>query len=955
MKRLTAILIGINDYPSKPLNQCVNDVTKVERYLKSLNKHFEEIKITKLINKEARKKNIVSTIKKQFITNDNIGTAVLYYSGHGAQEINNGLFPGEFDGLLECMVCSYEDEETEDFLLADKELRFLFSKIKDSVNLLTIFDSCHSGDLMRNAFEAEAENENRKRLSKSFANRAYKDFIFSQEFPDPQIFKTERLEKLIPAKNHIHIAACLSSESSWEDKDGGVFTRYLLAYLNTRDSAVSYFDIARHSKISLKEITKKQQTPIVEVIGKGLINKYSNWLGLDIKSQQSNKLIYNKKLGWHYTQGLLMGIKSGADIEIELDTGEKHIAKVVSADLDHALIEDPFVSGIALKYEREYKAFCICNTYNNLSLSISNIDNDIESEKKLIKIIKSNAAVQLVSTAEASFEYVIFNQCIYPTKVNNPFRPLCEQINLLDQEDFKSEVDIQISHMQKWNHFESLSNPGSFEQLPLSIELDEKADGSWRTVNFANESIELSANQNNNEVWYTNLKLRLKNISTETIFVACLTLDENFEIGAGPFNGQVIELQPNKSKELFEDLSSIPFAFPKYKEVYNWKENSVQLKFIVSNTGNFENFIEEALQAPLDEPLLIASNRGAKSSLGSSDLLVRKDRWDVITSRLKLSNPRYNIVSDSLKKNWSQYIENELLAPFIAKLYFENKSAGFDIEAYSLENAEAVGEKDVASFALGIVNSLDDKRRLRKFKRAKKALPAAPIIVAEGDSWFLFPFLVKDTLDYVMESFPCRSLAKAGAELQSYKNSGKLLKEIEALKPKYVMISGGGNDVVGSEVRHILKANVASGQNAENYLKIEVYKEKRARLMELYTYFFKEISIHQSVKQVFVHGYAPIKASYNDPKVIKKGWVNKYMIEAGMNNDEDRNKLIHYLVDNFNEDLAELASKYDRITYIDMRNEIGPNQWYDEIHPSDEGFQKIADKFVKAIKICESS
>jgi hypothetical protein len=158
--------------------------------------------------------------------------------------------------------------------LADKELRYLFSKLKSNPHLITIFDACHSGDIVR-AFHMNGDKDGRiKRLSGAFEARPADAFIFSKDAKVKVQNAGNTKTYSIPTKNHIHLGACLSSESSWEDDKGGVFTRYLLELLKATKGNLTYLDISRWAKISLKNVTKKTQTPMITV-GRGKLNAYS--------------------------------------------------------------------------------------------------------------------------------------------------------------------------------------------------------------------------------------------------------------------------------------------------------------------------------------------------------------------------------------------------------------------------------------------------------------------------------------------------------------------------------------------------------------------------------------------------------------------------------------------------------------------------------------------------------
>ncbi|MFT5748070.1 MAG: hypothetical protein ACI9XO_001117 [Paraglaciecola sp.] len=315
--KLFALLVGINDYPMSPLSQCVSDVKVMKTYLKSLSNHFEKIEIQTLTDKKASKKGIENGVSQFLAQATDEDIALFYYSGHGAHENADGRFPYEADGKLECLVAHHTSSDDAGFLLANKEIQYLFSKLPQNPHLISIFDCCHSGNIVRSIDETK-EELTLKRLSNIFPARKAKEFLFAKEIP-PKKFKTQTVEKLIPAKNSIHISACTSSQSSWENRKGGVFTRYLLTLLKATNNHLTYQEITRWAKVSLRNVTKTQQTPTIGVQGSGDLNPFSAWLNLPINKASDNaeKLVmHTQKQGWQLLRGSVMGMKKGMEVTI---------------------------------------------------------------------------------------------------------------------------------------------------------------------------------------------------------------------------------------------------------------------------------------------------------------------------------------------------------------------------------------------------------------------------------------------------------------------------------------------------------------------------------------------------------------------------------------------------------------------------------------------------------------
>ncbi|WP_282087126.1 caspase family protein [Aquimarina algiphila] len=959
---LYALLIGINKYHISPLRQCVNDVNKFEIYLKNLEaeKIYDTISIQKLTDKTATKSNIVKNINTVLNKAKNKDTVFLYYSGHGALEESSGRFSDAHSGTIECLVCyDNEGENENNFLLADKELRYLFSKFKNDPHIITVFDCCHSGDMVR-AFNPQKDNGSRqRRLNGIFPSRKYSDFIFSQEIDEDQI-KSQKLASLIPYKNSVNISACLASESSWEDAKGGVFTRYLLQLLKTKNNKINYLDITKWAKISLKGITNKKQTPTISVQGQGKNNHYSAWLNLYPKQTQidQGEIFFNNKNGWYYNKGFLFGIKEGSEITVNVNKHTTFTAKIKEVTLEDSLIQDPMEHGVLLDYKKSYPVSSE-TIYESLGIFISNLDHDKYAENDVKLIVEDIPNINLCSADQASFFVTIFNQTVYINLPNEQYRPLAVQIDLLDTQldQVKKMLSHQLNTLIKWNYYCTLENPdGGFSKTPLKVEIRLEKDQQWLDITNTESNLTTLTDQlTRNDEFYQKYQIKVSNTSKETIFVTTLLLGSDLAISSDPFDHKTKRLRPKESIMFYEHTSSAyaGWSFDTYKEIYNWKHDWLHYKFIVNNKEDITSSIPNMTQIGVQPPITHLGNLMGHGAI--SDFLPEKTKWGVYTSTLNLINPSYNIVSKKLIDHWDWYCNHEILAPFINSLYTEKKQNGFAIET-KMNTANVLGDKDINSknlsgFTIDIANYLDDKRRYRKFKKSKRLLPELPVIVAEGDSWFLFPFLVKDTLDYVMEKYPLRSIAAAGDELQNYRTSRQLLKEIEKERPKYVLISGGGNDIIGPEIVNILKKGMPSGLTPSAYLN-DFYDTKTKDIEATYNYFFNRIHEFDFVEQVFVHGYDYVRADHN-VKTIKKGWVNKYLIQKGITLQEDRTNVIRYLIDKFNDLLKEVTHKHKNATYIDMRHLVKKDEWYDEIHPNDVGFAKVGRKFIEAINQLE--
>ena len=959
--KLYALLIGINDYPENPLEQCVGDVEKMEEYLEKISSKFEELNIKALKNDEATKKEIVSQIKAHLGKAKNDDVALLYYSGHGAQEQTGGLFSDEQDGLLECMVCYGEGALGNAQMLANKELRYLFHKLPADPHLVTIFDACHSGDIVRSFHPGNGKDEGMiKRIAGTFDPRAYKDFVFAGD----KSVETETdgdVKIFIPFKNHLHIAACLSSESSWEDYRGGVFTRYLLKLLEETHGNLSYLDITRWAKISMKHVTSKKQTPTISVQGVGVMNAQSSWLNLhpDGVTFPAGAMISSKD-GWIYSRGSLLGVKEGTDVIVSLEDDEEVTLLVKSVDIENANLDLPLELVNRLDPERSYPARTEISTYSGMKVSINMMDDEEEVAKSIEQIFIDHPNVEITPEDQADFGLNIFNGMVYFSLPEQEFQPLAQQIILdSEKEDLKRSLEMQLRALIKWQHFYSLENPGKdFDTCPIQITLKEEG-GEWIDVTNGTHRLAPQKQRLQSGKQFQKVTMQVKNVSNESLYVGVLTLNSDISITSKPFDGKVIEVKRGETKTFYDHQAAakVYASLDDYKEVYNWKEEWFYYKFIFNNFEDFSASLNDKdyLQPALDPPLIIEpETKGVRSAKekgegGEMEEVVKK--WGTCRTRLELANSTYNVVSSELKDLWETYTSSNELSPFIKELYFDEHFDGKSFELTLKQNKDQSAEEATRATDSWIVkqlNKLYNRSRRRKFRRQKNN--TGPVVIAEGDSWFLFPKPgVRDTIDYIMKEYRLLSLADAGDEIADYIKNNELLEAVSKEQPDYILISGGGNDILGAEIKDILKSGVLNGQSATDFIDSNKFNEKMTFLREGYTMFFEEINTRKPDATIFIHGYDYVRSN-PDQKTIKNGWANKYMIEAGIENPEDRKMIIAHLVDTFNTMLSGFTQEYPQVEYINNRGTVGVDEWMDEIHPNNTGYQKVAKNFLDQMK-----
>jgi lysophospholipase L1-like esterase len=298
--------------------------------------------------------------------------------------------------------------------------------------------------------------------------------------------------------------------------------------------------------------------------------------------------------------------------------------------------------------------------------------------------------------------------------------------------------------------------------------------------------------------------------------------------------------------------------------------------------------------------------------------------------------------------------------------YFDDSrpfSGGYRLkESIVLVTRDKTGEEmdgfmasSLRSEAMKKANTDSRRQRDRAFDAVKND-PNRVLIVSEGDSWFQYPKFnllvnitkgVKDIIDYLMEDprYAIKSLDAAGDVLRNMYHHREYLRAVGAIQPRILLISAGGNDFF-EVFEKMLQGSAAA--DVEKWLSPN-YSTELAVLKQYYSALLLELTQLYPGLNVIIHGYDYI---IPDPK--KGKWIGEPMLKAGLHQDQDRRALIRFIMDRYNEmqhSLSQMPEFNGRVHYLDLRNTVpqDPNFWHDEIHPNDQGFELIAEKYKQKI------
>ena len=255
------------------------------------------------------------------------------------------------------------------------------------------------------------------------------------------------------------------------------------------------------------------------------------------------------------------------------------------------------------------------------------------------------------------------------------------------------------------------------------------------------------------------------------------------------------------------------------------------------------------------------------------------------------------------------------------------------------------------------------QRRVENFVRDQRKKPNAVRVLAEGDSWFSYggwmwggKTLIEQLNDY--QTVNLVSIAQPGAELEGMVEPRNRRQWVLATNPdwlddqKYdvVLISGGGNDVVGDELPSLLFERSDTRKGKDQVKKSAL--ETAFRIMHSHL-----DSIRNTVDQrigtgtpILMHGY-----DYAQPSgrafemlggLITVGpWIKHSLVFKGVVDDDEQREIVNFLIDQFNEFLGKRETDIADFHYLDVRGTLDANDWADELHPTTAGRQKLAQVF----------
>jgi len=701
-RKLYALIVGINDYQFvTKLGGCVNDAKRVNAYFEKVTQHSEFEYLPKiLLDADATKGNIEKAFLNHLAKAEKNDVVVYYFSGHGAQERADAVWEkDESDGALETQVCydSRDRNGTPD--LADKELRYLIHQVSlKKPHILTISDSCHSGDNTRTELvkrrlpDVEAVAE--PRLSNLAPMRSWDKFCFADKISKEDIANELVLENILPQGQHIQMSACQDRELAYELRGSGIFTSMLLNVLERSNSNISYSDLQQRIRFSITG--KYPQLPGIyssDGDGRRLHDEFLGGAAVKEPFYYNVQKNYRGSIGWTLSIGAIHGVptNSDADIVVEIrDTNDK------SKILTTATLSKVEPGMCRLKVEDESKLDAQGQYFATIPKLFTDpmriyIHGDKEGKKVLQDEIALDEGFAYANLSETD-DLALANFLIYAKKginknhyiigkptnnldklddtyaieldgntVEMPYwRPLTEQ-----QEGFTAGAAKEIIKFLKiasnWHFLKKLENPNSqINKNALKVEVhhlksltDVPTEANLVKFKAGKVLLEYKKQTNSPESYFY---IKVTNQSNRAYRVAMPALFPAFEVYSDTLTGGVLEIPAGETKLAFggtvasvhqvdneklnPDDENSPTIANNWIKDFNWHHKSFWLKLIIS-TDDFS--VNNFARNPVPYPKKVRSqsqSRGFGNVGATSKPAITMD-WTTELFEIQMKNPFY--------------------------------------------------------------------------------------------------------------------------------------------------------------------------------------------------------------------------------------------------------------------------------------------------------------------------
>jgi hypothetical protein len=243
-----------------------------------------------------------------------------------------------------------------------------------------------------------------------------------------------------------------------------------------------------------------------------------------------------------------------------------------------------------------------------------------------------------------------------------------------------------------------------------------------------------------------------------------------------------------------------------------------------------------------------------------------------------------------------------------------------------------------------------------RYRDFKKSRAGSVGILYEGDSWFAYPmWLSTNIINEIKKAYGTKIVqldrSHSGDEAREMLCGDQfgVLYETMALRNlefDCIAFSGGGNDIVGKNLPILLR-EFKAGYTWEDCLNLQRY-ERRLREIEFAYHDLADLRDDYQPKawvftQAYDYGFPSGKGVSILGITAAGGWL-KDVMDARKIPAPIQKEIVDHMLARFDDMLIRVASQHDKWTHVRTQGTLSDNEWANELHPTEKGFKKIAEK-----------
>jgi Caspase domain len=620
MATIYALLVGINEYPGKPLAGCVNDVQAFREYLET---GSGEVVIRTLVAPGSgpdasptradalpTRADLIAAFALFDAAKEN-DTCVFYYSGHGSFSDA----PPEFDspdGREQSFVC-YDSRQPGGKDLMGKEMGFLIwqtMQAKPDVNFIAITDCCFSGKITK-----AIDVTDRLLMENGHVPTRVEDYLGfdvaiggMQAYEDKGAGKDRRVTTL--QGRHIHLSASQDSQTSKEllvdGKTRGAFTHSLLKALYTSDRQINYIDLLERVRAAVRGLVDDQEPDVQVRGGLSITEKEKIFLSQKYAGTDTGYLVYyDRRYGWSLEGGRVHGINKGDAVRI---AGVCNTIVTGSAGADRSVILSMLELGTK---DKRYVAQVERRPDQPLAVSLApDIDGAVGDLIRQARVANPSPFVSLLPDQQGRMIIRRNPEDRIYLALPGSERPFFEPV-IVSSSGEATDFLYKVEKVGRWMHLLAFDNPRprlSSTDYSLRLFVTSRA-GDYDAAGLT--EVELTETgtlvyRKQDGVWYQPaFRLVVENCSEQTLYITAVYLEFDYSITPGAFEdlalakGHRQELRYVRSNGRPDPVVLVRFD-RKYQEL-GYSSITEYLKLFISTTRKVP--VDRLKQDGLDLPM----------------------------------------------------------------------------------------------------------------------------------------------------------------------------------------------------------------------------------------------------------------------------------------------------------------------------------------------------------------